>query len=226
MPFFTQEARVAISVSCVMAFAVYAFGFFGPAEAKRTDPAFAASTAALPSARDYAFYRGRLQKLMRKSPFAEHCGRGQISADAEIHVAMQFSRGAQEATEQAPGFAQAHVTEGDNPKVLIIDSAAPTLWTVTGKPLAVVITGKSVLAEYPDGVSVFAPAYAKNCRLATWIGTPSGWAAPRGQTRVDALIGEDVKSVYNDRASALSKGAFRRDFSSWQVKLGSVPFRF
>ena len=219
-----QEIRIAVSVACVMAFAGYGFGLFGSAEAHR--PVAEANAAPMPTSRDLVYFDGRLEKVSRSGKYAETCGRGQASGNTEVHIAMQFPQTGTVASSDAPGVARAHVDAGDNPKALILDSQNPTLWTVTGEPAAIILTGAATVAEFPAGVPVFAPRFVEECSDAGWIYTPRGWAPPTGQTPVQAWIGEDIKGAYTSRATTIANGAFRRDFTSWSVKSGDAPFVF
>jgi len=147
-----------IGFACVAVFSVYAFVFSDDAMASRTIAPVAAQIS-MPTAHELTVLERRLKKTTHNSPSAETCMRGQILGGTEIHFAMNFAPQGRPATRQNPGLARAHAEKAsDTEKVLVLESKDPTVWEVTGKPSAIVLLGKAVISDYPEGTRVFAPA--------------------------------------------------------------------
>lgn len=221
----SHPIRAAFGVACVMVFAVYGFTFSGEAAIERQ--AVPMETALpMPTARDLVFFERRLRKASRESQFAKTCGRGQVMGSTEVHVAMHFPPYGRPATTEQPGFARAHIDKATGtPKALVLDSKYPTLWSVTGGPEVIVLLGEAVIADYPEGATIFAPRFSEACGQTAWTHPPRNWTFSEDQSAVSSLV-EDMKGRFDNRAEFVAKRLFDRPAASWMALRGAEVMAF
>lgn len=220
-----EMMRGLVGAVCVAVFAFQAFTFSADAEPTRSAPA-ATAAKAMPTARDFTVFERRLRKATRDSRFAQTCGTVPALGGTEIHVAMSFPPLETDATYERPGFAQAHAEkETGVPKALVLESKYPTLWSVTGEPSVVVLLGKAVIAEVPEGATVIAPRFADECGEAKWSHPPKGWAFPPNQNVMDSLV-DHLGRRFDSRAQKMAERLFDRPATSWIVRRGDTVMTF
>lgn len=215
--------RGLIGLACTGIFSAYAFSFSSDAMASREA---APVVVQMPTSAEFATSERLLAKSMYNDPHADNCLRGQIVGGAEIHIAMNFPPVDRPATKQNPGLARAHA-EADNSKdkVLVLESKDPTVWNVTGKPNAIILLGRAVIGDAPEGVRIFAPRFASGCRDERWVHLPKNWSFPAHQNVMDSLM-DDLSSRFSKRASTVSAAMFKRPFATWRVKRGEGVMTF
>ena len=218
--------RGIIGAICVGIFAAYAFTYSGNAEAHRNDTAVPVVKQHQPTARDLMIFERQLRKATRDSKFAKTCVRGQVIGGTEVHVAMNFPPLDRPATSEAPGYARANVEKTDGvPKVLVLESKDPTLWSVTGSPAAIILLGQSVVADFKEGTPIFAPRFAEACENDGWAHPPKNWEFHQEQNMLGSLV-DDMNRRFDSRAQFVAKRLFNSGAASWRVQRGATVMEF
>jgi len=220
----SEMRRGLFGAFCVGVFATYAFTSSGNTESPRAVPTIQTSKIK-PTARDLIVFDRRLRKATRDSRYAAKCAQGQFLGGTEIHVAMNFPKVGQRVTDEQPSFAQARIEKlSGTPKVLVLEAKDPTLWSVTGAPSAIFLLGESVIADFPEGVPVFAPRYAESCRrIAPKL--PQNWTFPVDQKVIESLA-DDLGARFDQRAQTVSNRLFNRRATNWKVQRGDTIMSF
>lgn len=209
--------RGLIGFGCVALCAGYVFLVSDKVEAARDSSNIEPRTTVL-TGHDLTVFERRLHRASMNSPLANTCAKGSLLGGTEIHVATKVSPIGQSVTRNYPDFAEVNVErEAGTPKALVLESLKPTLWKVTGKPSVIILLGEAVVAEFPEGVPVFAPKFVEECADARWVATPDSLEKSLRRDLLAKLVA-DPHSQFANRAKQVSQGLFGQNFTSWAAQ--------